>query len=243
MRTILFGAEASELAPLIERTPELTLVTDDPEIVVCYGGDGTLLSAEAKWPGVPKVPIRNSRLGNRCIPHPADQVIDRLVQRHLSRTAFIKLEGLLRRAGGEYRPFAVAMNEFNVHMGRINSAVRFLLTFDNEPYLGGHEIVGDGFVVCTPFGSTAYFNKITRGIFHTGLGIAFKSTPDQTDHLVVDDSATVAVRITRGPAVLAYDNAGEYVTLEEDDELIIRRHAQPAILLTWGTVRHPSDAF
>jgi len=243
MKTILFGAEAAELAPLVQRAPELELVSDSADVVICYGGDGTLLLAEARWPGVPKVPIRNSRRGNRCIPHPADQVIARLVAGQLARVEFIKLEGRVRRQGSDLLAPTVAMNEFNVHMGHINAAVRFSLMLDAEPYLGGHEIIGDGVIVCTPFGSTAYYNQLTRGIFHAGLGIAFKSTPDHTSHLVVDERTSISVRITRGPAVLAYDNATTYVTLEEDDELLIQRHAAPAILLAWGPVRHPSDAF
>ena len=67
MNVILFGTKAEELRPLFEAQPSLDLVEDGADVIVCFGGDGTLLAAELKWPGVPKVPIRNSRRGIRCI--------------------------------------------------------------------------------------------------------------------------------------------------------------------------------
>ena len=75
MNITLYGAQAQKLKPLIEANAELHLVDTDPEVVVCFGGDGTLLASEKKWPGVPKVPLRNSRRGIRCLSEPADEVI------------------------------------------------------------------------------------------------------------------------------------------------------------------------
>lgn len=98
-------------------------------------------------------------------------------------------------------------------------------------------------LVSTPFGSTAYFNQITRGIFYAGLGIAFKNITDLTSHLVVPDDVTIRVLVTRGPAVLAYDNCPDYVHLEEGDTLFLTKHAQPATVLTLEPMSHPTDAF
>jgi NAD+ kinase len=135
------------------------------------------------------------------------------------------------------------MNEFNVHMGRINSAVRYRLWINDEPFHGGHEIIGDGLVISTPFGSTAYFNHITRGVFHLGIGIAFKAPVEQTSHIIVPEQAQFRVAFTRGPAVLAFDNSPDYFDLGKDDELIVRKSDQPATILTWQVMTHPSDEF
>jgi len=244
MKTILFGAEAETLRPLIERHPALSLDSNSPDVIVCFGGDGTLLSAELRWPGVPKVPIRNSRRGNRCIPHPPGAVLKRMAAGALSRTEFLKIECSVQFKGNRSPSrHLVSMNEFNVHMGHINAAVRFKLWLDNDPYLEGREILGDGLVVSTPFGSTAYFTQITRGIFHAGLGIAFKNTTELTSHLVVPDTVAVRILITRGPAALAFDNSPEYIDLGEGDVLEVRKHDQCATILTWDPVAHPTDAF
>lgn len=244
MKVLLFGAEVAELEPEIAKYPCLTLCESDPDVVICYGGDGTLLQAELKWPGAPKAPIRNSRHGRRCIAHPFSEVIKRLAEDRLVRVAFMKLEGRVRACSYDPPEFSLSgMNEFNVHMGRINSAVRFRLWVNDEDCTGGEDIIGDGFVVSTPFGSTAYFHQITRGVFYSGIGIAFKNTAWHTNHFVVPQDAAVRMAITRGPAVLAVDNAPRYYDLHEGDELLIRTHPQPATVLVWEAMSHPCDAF
>jgi len=244
MKAILFGSDAIDLKPLVDHTGGLELVDDDPEVIVCYGGDGTLLAAELLWPGLPKVPIRNSKRGLRLMPHPPEQVIHRLAEGSLFRTEYMKLQCVLRYIEQD-EPQCVlsAMNEFNVHMGRINSAVRFQFWVDGEPFEDGDEIIGDGFVVSTPFGSTAYFKQITRGVVYTGMGIAFKLTTALANHVVVPETSTIRAVITRGPAILAYDNSPEFYDIKEGDELLIKRDPTPATLLTWKEMKHPTDAF
>ena len=244
VQLVLFGSQADSLAETVQKHPNLTLVDTDPDVVVCYGGDGTLLAAELNWPGIPKVPVLNSRRGHRCIPHPATDVLEGLAAGNLVSNRYTKIEGEVYREGKSLTPESmVALNEFNVHMGLINSAVRFQLSLNGDPYDDGVELLGDGFVVCTPFGSTAYFAQITRGIFTRGIGIAFKSTNAHVDHLVVPDDTESRVRITRGPAVLAFDSADEYVRLLEGDELVVRKHAQSATILTCGPVKRLDEPF
>ena len=244
MRVVLFGREADKLRPIAARHDTIEVVEDQPDVVVCYGGDGTLLSAELQWPGVPKAPIRNSRRGHRLIPRPPEQVIKRLAEGALVPTKFMKLEGAVHHAGqDEPNCYVTAMNEVNVHMGHVNLAVRFRMWLNGRPYEGGIEIVGDGFVVSTPFGSTAYYNQITRGVFHVGVGIAFKYTAEHTSHMVMPEDTEVRVEILRGPATLAWDNSPDYFDLHEGDQLVIKRHRVAAHVLTWDRLPYPSDEF
>jgi len=244
MRVVLRGPEAESIRDEVRRHANLEIVTENPDAVICYGGDGTLLTAELEWPSIPKVPIKHSQRGIRCIAHPVAEVIARLAEGKLIPAEYMRLECVLRSEHAkEPAKTLVAMNEFSVHMARINSAVRFKLWFGDEPYNAAREILGDGFVVSTPFGSTAYFNHITRGFFHSGIGIAFKSTTEHTNHVVVEEETRVRILITRGPAILAFDNSHEYFDIRTGDELSIRRHAKPAVILTWSEMTHPSDAF
>ena len=244
MRIALYGAEARELEPEVEKHANLVLAEDEFDAIVSYGGDGTLLSAELRWPGIPKVPIKNSRRGVRCMAHSPCMVIERLAAGGLVRAEYMKLECELHHVD-QPDPicYLTAMNEFNVHMGHINSAVRFTLKLDDELYEDGREIIGDGLVISTPFGSTAYFNHITRGVFHAGMGIAFKAPAEQTNHLVVADTVEAVVAITRGPAILGFDNSPDYFNLQEGDSFTVRKHPHPATLLTWQSMSHPSDEF
>jgi NAD+ kinase len=234
MNVILYGREADKIRPLIERHGALRIVDTDPDAVVTFGGDGTLLAAERLWPGVPKVPLRNSRRGVRCIDDPPGTVIERLAEGSLVSRHYLKLLCEVDFASDPRRPETLlAINEFSVHMGRVNSSVRFRMWFDGQPYeaTSDGEIIGDGFIVCTPFGSTAYFNQITRGEFWEGIGVAFMYTNQHTNHLVLPESTEVRARITRGPAVLAHDSASEYTDLADGDTLTIRRAAEHATLL------------
>jgi len=244
VQVTLFGTHAENLRKTVGRYANLALVDEAPDVVVCYGGDGTLLAAERAFPGVPKVPVLNSRRGHRCIPHPAAEVLQGLAEGKLVANRYTKIRAEVLRGQERVLPNElVALNEFNVHMGLINSAVRFQLWLNDEPYDNGVELLGDGFVVCTPFGSTAYFAQITRGIFTSGLGIAFKSTNAHVDHLIVPDDTEFRARITRGPAVLAYDSADQYAQLVEDDELVVRKHHEGATILTCGPVRRLDEPF
>lgn len=239
----LFGADAEELRPAIHEHRTLALLDTETEnaadVVVCYGGDGTLLSAELKWPGVPKVPIRNSRRGHRMMDHPPEEILQRLAQNSLVPTEFLKVRCRVRAGGDEYT--LRALNEINIQLARTNSAVRFQMWIDDEPFEHGVEIIGDGFLVSTPFGSTAYYKQITRGIFYTGLGIAFKFTSELINHFVVKEESVIRARITRGPASLAADNAPEEIHLLDGDEMVIAKDPQNAVVLAWEALRRPNE--
>ena len=244
MNVLLFGAEVDRLAPQVARFEALTVVTEHPDVVICYGGDGTLLAAERRFPGIPKAPIRNSRKGLRCIPYPPEKVLERLASGSLHRNAYLKLACEVRfRDGRSPLRTSPAMNEVNVHVGRVNTSARFRLWFDDDPYENGLEIIGDGFIISTPFGSTAYFKQITRGVFHTGIGVALIHPNDHVNHVVLPDNARVRACITRGPAILAEDNSEQFVHLVEGDEIFVQKHGQPATILTWEAVSHISDHY
>lgn len=244
-RVALFGDQSENLMPLLRRFDGLTVSEQHPDVVICYGGDGTLLAAELEWPGVPKAPILNSRRGHRCIPRAPEEVIEALAADRLVRNAYMKLECAVFAAKQTCDPDfnLTCLNEINVHMGRINSAVRFKLWVNGEPFENGVEIVSDGFVVCTAFGSTAYFKAITKGIFTRGMGVAFKATTYPVNHLVLPQEAEVTLQITRGPAMLAFDNSTEYVNLERNDRLVVRKHAQSAVIMTCEPVVKLDEPF
>ncbi len=242
MKVLLFGAEADRLTPHVAAHPPLAVVTEAPEVVVCYGGDGTLLAAEREYPGVPKAPIRNSRKGIRCMPHAPEEVLKRLAAGQLYRNSYLKLMCEIRfRDGRAPVHTSPAMNEVNVHVGKINTSARFLLWFNDEPYENGLEIIGDGFIISTPFGSTAYFKQITRGVFHTGIGVALIHPNDHVNHIVLPDQVSIRARITRGPAILAEDNSPNFTDLTEGDEVFVRKSDEPATILTWGKLSHMAE--
>lgn len=243
MNVVLFGAQADALIPEINKYENLRMDGGEPDVVISYGGDGTLLASELHYPGIPKAPILNSRRGHRCIPQPPREVIAGLAAGELFANSYTKLECRLELRGQENPKPLLALNEFSVHMGRLNAAVRWQMWLNDDPYEDGLEILGDGFLVCTPFGSTAYFGKITRGLFTKGIGVAFKATTEHTDHFVLPADVGLRFRITRGPAVLAWDSAPEYYTLHDGDNIFVRKSPQSAVILTCGPVKRLDEPF
>ena len=245
IRVLLFGKDVELLAPICEKFPQIELVKENPDFIITYGGDGTLISAELKYPNLPKVPILNSSRGHRCIPHPPEYVIKRLAEGTLTPYRYTKLQSLIY-LGGKGTPDTVieSLNEIMVEKGRINSALRFKLWIDGISYEGDErEIVGDGFIISTPFGSTAYFSNITRGIFWKGIGVAFMATNEPITHMVLPEETVLQIKITRGPAILAYDNSPEFIPLNTDDIIVARKSPNDAIIYSCGVVRHQSEPF
>ncbi len=244
-KILLFGKDIKELAPIVKKFPQLKVVEENPDFVLSYGGDGTLIAAEHTYPHIPKIPILKSLRGYRCIPHPPEEVLKRLVEETLIPYRYTKL--LCSVYSGETNVPSYqfeALNEVMVEKGRINTAVRFKLWIDGISYEGENkEILGDGFMISTPFGSTAYFSNVTRGIFWQGIGIAFLATSEPVTHLILSENTLIEVKITRGPAILAYDNVPESIPLEAGDILVVKKSPQDAIIYSCGVVHKPSEPF
>lgn len=229
-RAVLVGRDLDEILPLLKRHG-IAVVNNNPDLVISHGGDGTLLGAEREWPGVPKLALRRSAMCKKCDRHRDERVFAALAEGRLTRTEFMKVEAETR---GER---LVGINDVIVHNAHVTSAVRSLLWVDGERLT--HEIVGDGLVVATPFGSTAYYRSITHSTFQVGLGLAFNNSTEPIDHLVLRPEAEIRVRITRGPALLASDNNPHVIQLDRGDEIHIRRHPDPAVILMVDTLTCP----
>lgn len=245
IKVMLFGNGAESLVPLCQKYPQLQLVNEDPDYIITYGGDGTLISAELRYPYIPKVPILNSSRGHRCIPHSPEEVIRRLAEGRLVPYRYTKLQCSIY-IGGNREPNTTieALNEVMVEKGRINSALRFKLWIDGISYEGSdREILGDGFMISTPFGSTAYFSNVTRGIFWRGIGVAFMATNESITHMILPEEAVLQVKITRGPAILAYDNSQEFIPLSTGDIIVARRSPKDAVIYSYGIIKHQSEPF
>jgi NAD+ kinase len=222
-RVLVLGHDAETIRRLV-RDKGLEDVNTEPDVILTHGGDGLLLGSEREWPGVPKLALRWSRRGRKCEPHQIEEALDRLIGGQLERRTFLKLRG---QAQGET---LVGLNDVVVHNAQPTSGVRYRVWIDEQEF--SDEITGDGVVVATPFGSTAYYRSITRGTFRVGIGLAFNNSIEQVDHLVLPEESVIRVRITRGPAIVLADNSPRVIHLDDGDEAVIRRAGEEAVLLS-----------
>lgn len=211
------------------RNSGLSLVSQAPDVIVAYGGDGTFIGAERRFPGVPKLGIRRDSSCVKCEEHRDDQILRRLAAGELKRETLVKLEAKFRDR------LLLAVNDVILRNHDARSAVRFRVL------LGGHpvteEMIGDGLVVCTPFGSSAYFRSITRTVLRVGIGVAFNNCTDPLNHLVLSDEEDLTVELVRGPAELAADNHEETPVLMTGESVRIRKAPSPAVVLAVETLR------
>jgi len=206
MRVALSGRHLDDLRTILADFP-VEVVSTDPDLVISYGGDGALLGAERQYPGIPKLPLRDRRTAPKCPCHSEEAVLTALFDGSLKSSRLMKLIG-----EDQTGTRVIGINDVVIGKGLIHSAVRFRLWLDGELY--EHQIVGDGVVVATPFGSTGWYRCITRSFFRSGIGIAFNNSMEPLDHLVLPDSAELEVQILRGPAVLLADNDPVRISLD-----------------------------
>lgn len=223
MRVQVTGLERADLKKYIRKNhPGLKITSKNPEAIICYGGDGTLLYAERHFPHKVKVMIRKSQVCDKCVAETKQRILTELEKKNFSIFKHNLLEARLKNKK------LFGLNDILVGHDQMNSALRFKVYLDEVQY--GHEILGDGILVSTPFGSTGYYQSITRSNFQEGLGIAFSNSVNVTDNLVVKNRTKIKIEISRGPGMLVQDNAKETIKLEAGDVIHIYRSKKYARL-------------
>lgn len=221
MKIKLFGKNLADIRPLLAERNILEISdAAAADAVIAYGGDGAFLGAVRDCPHLPVVAIRDAATAPTCELHEAGRVLDALVSSTLSSR---KLPRLCATAPGG-RIYGI--NDLFLHNSNRRSSVRYQVRIDGEIY--ADEVRGDGVCFASVHGSSAYYRSITRGMFRTGLGLAFSNSIVDVDHLVLEESSIVELTVIRGPGVVIADNApgelivnaGETVEFRQSDETV-----------------------
>ena len=228
MKIRIIGRQSEPLVGLVQDLG-FTISDRDPELIIAHGGDGALIGAERLHPGIPKIGIRESETCVKCPEHEDAAVLQRLKDGTLDEQRLLKIRADRGNDSLE------AMNDIIFRNQDPRSAVRFVVALNGQTVT--EEMIGDGLVACTPFGSSAYFRSITRMMIRTGIGIAFNNCTDLLNHLVIGEDERIDILIRRGPAVLAADNDADMIALESGDHLQIRRAHERARILAIDTLR------
>ena len=193
------------------------VVERDPDFIVCYGGDGTVLFSERNFPEVPKLIIKTSRVCRKC-DYTLDDLKDLLSNIREGNYCLHKKMKLETETKGKK---LVGLNEIQVHPKLPIYAVRFSLSVDGKEY---KDLIGDGVIVATSFGSTGYYKATGGKRFEKGIGISFNNLHNRNmKSLVVPEDSIVKLTISRGPAWLLADNNKNFVELRAEDTVTIRK--------------------
>lgn len=214
MKILPYGKNSKNIEEPVKNLG-LQIVNSEPDLIISYGGDGTLLASERKYPGIPKLPIRDSRVCIKCPNHEDKIVLEKLLNGKLKLQEHKKLQTTLL-----YKTF-LALNDFVIRNSDPVHTIRFRI---NE----GKLLIGDGIVVATPFGSTGYFKSVTRKTFIRGFGVAFNNITVATSPLLLKENDEVTFNLVRGKATLSYDNSLEIFTIDELSQLQFKLSDQVA---------------
>lgn len=220
-----YGNYPQEIEELV-KSSGFEIVETNPEIVITYGGDGTLVGSERDYPGIPKLPLKNSHICTRCVPLTPEQTIHAFNEGRLKAEKFSKLTVTFNGQTWD------ALNDAVIRNSLVNVALRFQLFVNSKPLCP--EYIGDGVVVATPFGSTGYFQSICHQELASSFGYTLnnvKPLPEKIFDSLPED-ATITVKILRESGVLAVDNNPDLVPLTAGSEVTIKLSPNKATIYT-----------
>ncbi len=219
MNVTIFGNDSENISKLLI-DKNFTIVKENPNFIVSYGGDGTVMKSESIFPGVPKIVLRNSLICKKCSPLTNEEVLNKIIKGDYVVEELIKLEAVVKKQ------VLIGFNEVMVHNRDPRAGIRYTVTINGKKI--DKEIIGDGIVVATPYGSTGYYRSITDSFTDVGIGVAFNNSTEQADHMVLKDDSVIELHISRGPAEVYADNHSECVEINDGDEVLIKKSAKTA---------------
>lgn len=206
----------------IEEIPELV------DLVVVLGGDGTLLSV-ARLVSEKRVPILGVNLGGLGFLTEVSldelyPVMEKVVGGDFETSARMTLKGEVIR-GKETLGGHTVLNDAVINTGVLARII------DLETYVDGHILTtfrGDGLIVTSPTGSTAYSLAAGGSIIHPslsciGLTPICPHTLTNRPILVPDSSVIEVVLRTKGVEVMLTLDGQVGFTLEAGDRVKIRK--------------------
>jgi len=205
-----------------------------PDITVSFGGDGSALVAEQLYPGIPRLTIRHSDKCDKCNVGEGENLMGifaKLKDGDYEVIEEMKLEGVVN---GYMKHKVVGMNEINVTHAVPITALRYEVNINGRSI---KDLIGDGVVIATPYGSTGYYYSITGRTFNRGIGMAFNNSKDmKTDEIMTYNhtynmDSAISVIINRGPGLMCADNNSNMIPLNQGDVVTVRKSKDVARLI------------
>ena len=207
------------------------------ELIVSIGGDGTMLqSAKLAYQyDLPITGINKGRLGflTDINPKEADQVLDDIISGNYTTENRILIEAFIS-TNSINKSIGYAFNDIVINRKETGRMIRVETSIDNS-FINTHE--GDGFIVATPTGSTAYSLSCGGPILKPDVEalllvpICPHSLNDRP--MVVPSSSEITLRYDSEQNVSAgIDLDGDTVyELKIGDNLVIKKAAKPICLI------------
>lgn len=215
MKVCLIGKNLQDIENLLPGFGMDIVPSNEAELVIAHGGDGTMLCAEREYPGIPKLLMRDARTAPQCEEHGYRNILQSFVSGNLK---LVRLPKLVCRVND--RKF-LAVNDIFIHNYHPMNALRYRVHINDELY--ANEVVGDAVGLSSVHGSTAYYKSITHSIFRTGVGLSFSNSTEEVNHLVLPETSVVRITVVRGPGLVIADNDRNTLTVEEGCDILLNQ--------------------
>jgi NAD+ kinase len=236
-------AEPADAADLGATAAEKREMFASAEAIVVLGGDGTLL-ATARLAGERPVPIIGVNLGGlgfltESRPEETMETLAATLEGRAEIDVRRMLRAVVRRASGALESFQ-ALNDAVLSRGALGRVIDIEARVDGR-YLASFK--GDGVIVATPTGSTAYGLSAGGPLVHPSVRVLVISPicPHTLSvrPIVVDDGARLEFQLrSRGEDLLLTLDGQEAVAIQPDDVVGVERSPFTACL-----VRSPKLSF
>lgn len=119
-KVILFGNDSKAISRQV-KTSGFIPVKSKADFVISYGGDGTLMRAEHKFPGIPKIILKGSLICKRCLSISNEEILRRMIQGRF------KIDNLMKLAIKVGAKKLSAINDIIIHNEDPRHAIRYYL--------------------------------------------------------------------------------------------------------------------
>ena len=206
------------------------LIGERADLAIIVGGDGTMLAAARNLVGrrVPVTGVNQGRVGFMTdIGHDDMQAgIEAILDGEGSLEERALLDAQIVR-GGRTVLRTIALNEAVVGKGAEGRLIEFELSIDGEFV---YKLRGDGMIVATPTGSTAYALSAQGPILHPAVpALALVPLAPHTlsaRPVSVSDRSVIEIAIVRALDARAHFDGFALTDMAEGDRLVLRRSAE-----------------
>lgn len=143
--------EQREIIENVASETNLIYESETPDLVVAYGGDGTVLRSARKYHGANSLILGVNAGKDGYLTAGGDLELSSLIQNALDGKDYRSHRMMLSARHNDTD--IVALNDIVLHRGAINKVIPLEVSIDNHEPI---HLFGDGLIISTPTGSTAY---------------------------------------------------------------------------------------
>jgi NAD+ kinase len=208
------------------------------ELIIVIGGDGTVLRTARLFceTGKPMFGINRGRLGflTEFNPDEYPLYLDKVLEGKLTTVERLVLEAVLRRNGREIASYYF-LNDAVIHKGSFTRPIRLEMEVDGN-FLSSY--TGDGLIISTPTGSTAYSLSAGGPIITPTEAKIFLLSPICPHSLAMRPMIIPAVSGFKARIMSEYKHllltidGQEVIEIDGKDEVLIRQSNKNIKLIT-----------